>query len=370
VRTAALGGIPASALYPAWVITVQEADETVRASRAADQGKSFVSAQQVADRAGVSRSAVSRTFTAGASVSEATRKKVLAAAEALGYHVNHLARGLIREQTGIICLIVADVNTPYQSKVLEALTRQLQQMNKVAMVINTLGERASVERAVRQTLHYRADATVVLSGTPPASLIDTCISNGQRVILINRDDHLNGTVNVMVDNHQAVNAAFSMFRRAGCEKFAVVSSQAGTPSLTSRETAFVAVARAAGYDATVLRCGPTAYSSGAEAAHLLLSRADRPDAVFCVTDLLAFGFMDAARHVFAMNIPKEICVIGFDDIPQANWDSYGLTTFRQPVEEIASWVADVIDRAEFAGTEDRATVFQAEPVWRKSVRPR
>src|SRR5690606_25442301 len=69
---------------------------------------SFVSAQMVAERAGVSRSAVSRTFTDGASVSEATRAKVLEAAGALGYHVNHLARGL-RERSNIVCLVVADI---------------------------------------------------------------------------------------------------------------------------------------------------------------------------------------------------------------------------------------------------------------------
>ncbi len=157
----------------------------------------------------MSRSAVSRTFTDGASVSDSTRRKVLAAAESLGYHVNHLARGLIREHTGIVCLIVADMNTPYQARMLEALSARLQAIKKVAMVINTSGEQASVERAVRQTLHYRADATIVLSGTPAAALIETCIKSGQRVILINRDDHLDGTVNMVVDNRKAAEQAFS-----------------------------------------------------------------------------------------------------------------------------------------------------------------
>ena len=65
-----------------------------------NRSRSFVSAQMVADRAGVSRSAVSRTFTSGASVSDTTRQKVLSAATALGYHVNHLARGLIQDRNG------------------------------------------------------------------------------------------------------------------------------------------------------------------------------------------------------------------------------------------------------------------------------
>ena len=106
--------------------------------------RSFVSAQEVAELAGVSRSAVSRTFTDGASVSEATRRKVLQAAEQLGYHVNHLARSLIQEQSGIVCLIVAEIATPYQARMLDALSRRLQVIDRVAMVINTSGESGGV----------------------------------------------------------------------------------------------------------------------------------------------------------------------------------------------------------------------------------
>src|ERR1051325_4488054 len=99
--------------------------------------KLFVSAQEVAERAGVSRSAVSRTFTPGASVSPETRRKVLEAAEELGYHVNQLARGLMRNESGIVCLIVSEISTPYRSALIRALTQQLQLSGKVAMLINT-----------------------------------------------------------------------------------------------------------------------------------------------------------------------------------------------------------------------------------------
>ena len=82
----------------------------------------------------MSRSAVSRTFTPGASVSAETRRRVLEAAEALGYHVNELARGLMRNESGIVCLIVSDVATPYRSHLLCELTLLLQNAGKVAML--------------------------------------------------------------------------------------------------------------------------------------------------------------------------------------------------------------------------------------------
>ena len=150
--------------------------------------KLFVSAQEVAEKAGVSRSAVSRTFTSGASVSPKTRQKVLDAAEALGYHVNHLARGLMRNESGIVCLIVSEIGTPYRSALLRALTQQLQNSGKVAMLINTDRSDGSVDLALRQAIRYRADASIILSGLPDKSITDLCLKNGQRLVLINRDD--------------------------------------------------------------------------------------------------------------------------------------------------------------------------------------
>ena len=330
--------------------------------------RSFVSAQQVAELAGVSRSAVSRTFTDGASVSDATRRKVLSAAEALGYHVNHLARSLIQEQSGIVCLIVAEVATPYQSRMLDALTRRLQGIDRVAMVINTAGKGESAEAALRQTLNYRAAATVVLSGTPPAALVTTCLNSGQRVILINRDDHIAGPINIAVDNAGAAGEALHMLHRCGCRRIAVVSSTAGTPSLVARERAFAAAAAARGLEAPVVRAGPTGYDAGFEAGRILLSGSARPEAAFCVTDLLACGFMDAARREFGLEVPADLCVVGFDDIEQAGWASYRLTTFRQPVDAMADYIMTLLTDPDAGDAAGRR--FHAAPVWRRSVRPR
>ncbi|MTH61567.1 LacI family DNA-binding transcriptional regulator [Paracoccus litorisediminis] len=328
--------------------------------------KASVSASRVAEVAGVSRSAVSRTFTDGASVSPETRAKVLAAAEKLGYHVNHLARGLIHHRSGIVCLIVAEMQTPFQASFVEAATRRLQDKGKVVMVLNTAGQPANVEAALRQTLNYRAEATVVVSGAPPLSLVETCIENGQRVILINRDDAIEGPQFLMIENEAAATEACFMLRRAGCTRLAVVSSTAGTPSIVARETAFVAAAKSAGIEVAVSRAGPTGYASGAESARQLLAGSNRPDGVFCVTDLLALGFLDATRIEFRLRIPEDICVIGFDDISAASWLGYDLTTFRQPIAEIADYIAEMLDEDEGGPAKVR---FPVHVVWRKTVRP-
>ena len=331
--------------------------------------RSFASAQQVADRAGVSRSAVSRTFTPGASVSDETRRRVLAAAEALGYHVNHLARGLTRRSSAIVCIVASDLETPLRSRMVGALTDRLQHSGRVAMLIGTSGRGdADARSALRQILNYRADATIVLSGTPSEDITRLCIAAGQRVVLINRDDHFKGSENLSVDNEMAAREAFFLLQRAGCRRLAVVSSDARTPALLERERVFAAAAESAGMSVSITRAGPTSYDSGVEAARRVFGRSQGPDGVFCVTDLLATGFMDAARQEFGLSIPDDLCIVGFDDIEQASWGSYNLTTFAQPLEQMADHVAALVGPN--APPSGKRRLFEPVPVWRKSVRPR
>jgi len=198
-------------------------------------GRSGVSAKDVAKAAGVSRAAVSRAFTPGASISAETRQKILQAADTLGYQVNHLARGLIRSESGIVALIATELATPYRSALLAALSEKLQAAGKVAMLINSDRSDESVERALRQAISYRTDAAVVLSGMPKVDLAETCLRNGMRLVLINRDEHRDGSCLIQPDNRNAGRTAFASLRAAGCTRLALATSLAGTPSLVGRE---------------------------------------------------------------------------------------------------------------------------------------
>ncbi|WP_051158691.1 LacI family DNA-binding transcriptional regulator [Rhizobium grahamii] len=330
----------------------------------------IVSAQEVADKAGVSRSAVSRTFTPGASVATKTRERVMLAAEELGYHVNHLARGLMRNESGIVCLIVSEVATPYRSALLGRLTLNLQNAGKVAMLINTDRSDGSVDRALQQALRYRADASIILSGLPDRSITQLCLRNGQRLVLINRDDDQQGPLRINLDDHEAGGRVVSAFVRAGCRRLAFANSEAGTPSLMARERGFVAAASALGMEVIVERHGWTGYEAGSVLGRRMLTAKERPDAVFCATDLLACGFMDVARHQFGLSVPNDLCVAGFDDIEQASWSSYALTTFAQPIADIASRAVDWLSEMpqEDGHAVAQPITLKAEMIWRNSIR--
>ncbi|MEM6051923.1 substrate-binding domain-containing protein [Erwinia sp. P7711] len=340
------------------------------------QEKTVVSAQDVALRAGVSRSAVSRVFTPGASVSEPMRARVLKAAEELGYHVNHLARSLVRNRSGIVCLIVSEVATPYRATLVSWLTQLLQEAGKVAMIINTDRSDSRVSAALQQAINFRADASIILSGMPDRTITRLCYQHGQHLVLINRDETLPGSLSINLDSTQAAETALMAFQRAGCRHLAFANSLAGTPSLIKREADFLAAAARAGIAVTVERFGSTSYESGQILAHRLLTRQQRPDAIYCVTDLVACGVMDEARHRFGLRIPEDLCVVGYDNIPQSGWSSYNLTTFTQPIEQFAReavrWLIEQDNHSDElrprTGQLNHSLIYEANVVWRGSVR--
>jgi DNA-binding LacI/PurR family transcriptional regulator len=97
-------------------------------------------------------------------------------------------------------------------------------------------------------------------------------------------------------------------------------------------------------------------------------RPDRPDAAFCINDLVAFGFLDAARHDLGLRVPEDLCVIGFDNTEQAGWSAYDLTTFDQSVEATGDAVMAALDAPE--GAAPLWLNIPAPLVWRRTVRGR
>lgn len=310
--------------------------------RGAGGGRGFVTSEDVARRAGVSRSAVSRTFTEGASVSDRTRQAVLKAAEELGYRVNRLARGLISERSTLVGVLGANLSAPYMASQLDALSRALLQEGMQCLLLNAAEAESNVNGLIDQILEFRARAIVVMSGAPPSSIVKECIANGVRVILVNKLIDGVKTDTILADDDVGARLAADALIQSGCRRPAIVSSAVGTSSLTHREAACAARFSAAGLTPVRWSNGPTAYETGVAAARELLAQHDI-DGVFCVTDLIALGFLDAARDL-GRTVPDDIQVIGFDDIPQASWLNYRMTTVRQPVDSLTEAVIKALLR--------------------------
>lgn len=301
----------------------------------------YISAHEVAERAGVSRSAVSRTFTHGASVSMATREKVMRAAEELGYQVNDLARGLLANRSQLVGMIASDTETPFRSLQISTLSRLLIESGRVPVLITT-DSTASGQASHANLLRYRAQATVVLSGMPSRAFIELAQRNGQPLIAIGRNEE--GPDHIRVNNKLAAATAVQVFAARGMQRVGMITSAVGSPNLLEREQAYVEAACTAGLEVFVERAERTDYEGGSLAASLLLSPTRRVEGVFCVNDLMALGLMDYARNMLGLRLPEDLSVIGFDDIPEASWGAYRLTTFQQSAEKQAREILRILDQ--------------------------
>jgi len=291
----------------------------------------------------VSRSAVSRTFTPGASVSSAVRERVLRVADQLGYRVNGLARGLNHARTNLVGVVGTDLHQPFHAALLASLSGALLADGFQCMLQNAGNANRDMVALIARVLEYRVCAIVVMAGTPPARVVEECVANGVRVILVNKDLPGLAIDTVMADHAMGGREAARRLLAAGCTRLGVVASAARTASVLGRLAAFRAAALRAGVAVRVWQSGSaTDYDNGRAAAESML-REDRLDGVFCVTDLLALGFIDGARHGAGRRVPDDVSVIGFDDIPQSAWEAYRLTTFHQPVDALRDAVMAKLD---------------------------
>jgi len=333
--------------------------------RVGGTGRGFVTAEDVARRAGVSRSAVSRTFTEGASVSERTKERVLKAARALGYRVNRLARGLISERSTLVGVLGANLSTPYMAAQLDSLSRALLQENLQCLLLNATDAERNIKRLIDLILEFRVRAIVVMSGLPPNAIVKECIDSGVRVILVNKIMESASADTIVADDAAGARLAADALIRAGCRRPAVISSAVGTGSQKRRVEVSVARFAALGIETVRWSGGATSYETGGTAARELLA-AHEIDGAFCVTDLLALGFLDTVRAA-GKRVPEDISVVGFDDIPQASWRSYRLTTIRHPVEDLTQGVMQAVLH-EADPRKPLKTVVRLELVERATVR--
>lgn len=312
--------------------------------RGAAPGRGFVTSEDVARRAGVSRSAVSRTFTEGASVSERTRNRVMKAAEELGYRVNRLAQGLTSERSTLVGVVGASLQTPYMAAQVDALSQALLREGLQCLLLNAADAANNITRLIDRILEFRVRAIVIMSGVPSSAIVRECVANGVRVILVNQVVDGARTDTILADNEAGGRLAAEALIKAGCRRPAVIASADRTMSLIRRRDGAAACFSAAGLKPLCWPQGDVSYEGGAAAARELLGAHDI-DGVFCVTDLLALGFLDAARDS-GHRVPEDIQVVGFNDTPQAAWLSYRLTSVRLPMDVLMRAVMEAILREE------------------------
>ena len=286
--------------------------------------KLSVTAQDVADLAGVSRSAVSRCFSGTDKVSKDKRARIVAAAERLGYRPNAIARSLTGQKTNLVALVTTEHLSPRSNEHLSEMTLCLAEAGKRSLVV-PVGEHTTIDESSLRALDYKVDAIVIMGGSVSGRIVEMLSAARVPLFLFGRDHEGGTSTGISCDNAMGGAIAARYFLRAGRRHLAYIGKKTRTFSDRNRRQGFADEICRLGYCLLAEVDDESTYEGGRRAATTLFSAPEAPDAVFCFNDTMAFGALQAARE-FNLRIPEDLAVIGFDNQPMASWHAFELST--------------------------------------------
>jgi len=307
-----------------------------------------VTSLEVAKLAGVSQSAVSRVFTPGASSSKKTNVLVRKAALDLGYRPNVLARSLITGKTKIIGLVVAYLDNYFYPEALELLSGALQKNGYHVLIFMATNTSGNIDNVVEEILDYQVDGIIAASVGMSTNLASRCSDAGVPVVLFNRTQDDKRLSAVTSDNELGGQKIAQFLCANGHKRIGYIAGWEGASTQRDREKGFTDELKKNGQNIFAREIGNFNLDEARQAARTMFTAKEIPDAVFVVNDHMAFAVMDVMRYELGLKIPKDVSVVGYDDVPVAKWLAYNLTTVRQRanrmVDETVSILIDSIEK--------------------------
>lgn len=328
-----------------------------------------VTSADVARRAGVSQSAVSRVFTPGASASAETVEKVRKAARELGYRPNILARAMVSGRSRIIGLVVAYLENYFYPEALEKLSNALQARGYHILVFMTSQTAGNIDHVVDEILDYQVDGIIAASVALSSDLAQRCARAGVPIVLFNRTQEGHAFSAVTSDNYAGGRTVAEFLVAGGHARIGYIAGWEGASTQRDREAGFRNGLAAAGRTLAAREVGNFAMEDARAAARRMFARADRPDAVFVCNDHMAFAVMDVIRTELGLRVPEDVSVVGYDDVPPAAWAAYDLTTVRQRSNLMVERTVDLLlAQIENPETPPREEAIDAPLILRSSAR--
>ncbi|WP_287799629.1 LacI family DNA-binding transcriptional regulator [Acidiphilium sp.] len=327
-----------------------------------------ITLKDVAERAGVSRAAVSRTFTPGASVSPKTRVKVEKAAAELGYNPNILARSLMTRKTQLVGLVSNNFHNPVFLEIFDLFTRGLQEKNLRPLLFN-LSNESGPKSSLSLMQQYSVDGVIVASSHVPEGFATAFQVAGMPVVhAFGRATQTPIVPVVGIDNIDAGRMAARTLIERGYRQIGFLGGPHDASTTQDRKQGFLEIAERAGVEVTVSFAGAYSFNAGrAEMIRLLGGK--RADAYFCADDVLSIGALSAI-HEKGLSVPGDIGVIGLNDMELASWAGIDLTTIKQPFAAIVEASIDII-QSRFSNPDrlPEARLFPCRIIERSTLRP-
>jgi DNA-binding LacI/PurR family transcriptional regulator len=314
-----------------------------------------VSIKDVALRAGVSTATVSHILNSTRVTSQATRNRVLAAIQELGYSQNQAARNLARGRSSLLGLLISDIRNPFFPEITAAFQDQALAHNMDALVLNTNYDPQRTLNSVRRLMGLQVPGVAILTSQIDPAIVDMLRDSKIAAVYLDLGQVAPNVCNLVVDYAGGIAQVLDHLTRLGHRRIAYIGGPPHLPSARVRKRAFLETAHSLNIEPEDMIDSDFTVKGGYFAASKLLG-SRRPTAVVAGNDLTAIGVLHRA-YDGRIRVPEDLSVVGFDDIVFAEYTQPALSTVTVPRTEIGTMAFQAlwstISDPEHAGQEFR-----------------
>ncbi|MEW6624533.1 MAG: LacI family DNA-binding transcriptional regulator [Bacillota bacterium] len=324
----------------------------------------------VAKHAQTSISSVSRVLNNSGYVREEVRRRVLKAVEELQYNPNALARGLIKNKSNTIGLILPDILNPFFAHVARGVEDTARSYGYNVFLCNTDGSIEIENQYLKVLEQKRVDGIIYAASQRGSQLIAKLKDKGTPLVVLDRQIECVDIDTVHINNYQGAYMAVNYLVSLGHRKIAFIGGPKDIQSAVNRENGYREALQAHGLviDEDLIKYGDFRYEGGYEGAGMLLAGKKAFSALFSANDMMAIGAIN--RFVEAgIKVPDDISIVGFDDIPFAKLIVPQLTTIAQPIQDMSRIAAELLlEQIEGEKKSSREVILLPKLVKRKTCK--
>ncbi len=292
--------------------------------------------KQVADKAKLSTATVSRVINRSSQVTPKTAERVWKAVSELGYYRNVHARALVSGRSHLFGLIISDIANPFFPELMKSFENCAIQHGYEVIVANTDYNLERMAMCVRRIIERKVDGVAIMTSEMAPHLIDDLSRRKLPIVFFDTGNTKPLMSDISVNYRIGIQEAVQHLKSLGHRRIAFISGPSTLKSARMRRSAFERAAQLEGDrkgQRAIIVEGNHRVDGGQRAMASLLASKSPPTAVLCSNDLTAIGAMHAITHA-RLSVPKDISMIGFDDIDLCQYTQPPLTTIRLSREEI------------------------------------
>jgi LacI family transcriptional regulator len=289
----------------------------------------------VAENAGVSTTTVSRYLNTRIELPAATAARIDAAIAELEYRPNVVARRLSTGRTEAIGLVTPEIREPFFAELASAVEDEAERHGYTIFISSTRSDRAREVASLNRLMDGHVDGLILMTNTPDDGALARLIAERRNVVLIDEDVPGAAVPRVFVENERGAYLATRHLIEAGHTAIAYVGGPVGLFSVEERLAGFVRAMDELGIPLRheLMRLGSFAPEFARSAVLGFLEEREPPTAIFASSDYLAIGAIRALR-LAGLDVPRDMSLVGFDDMPLTELFDPPLTAIRQPIEAL------------------------------------